>query len=303
MMAQFSVSDAAFTGFGVVRHKPRAVAVWVIVQIIISLATTTLMLTRFGPLMAKITSMSATQSQDPAQAVAMLRQMAPLYGVFLVFSLIFYPILFATMNRAVLRPGDDGFGYIRIGADEFRQLGLMLIFIGLGVVAEIVLVIVGIIVGAGIGAVLHQAAVAGLAVAVAVLCGFVYLGVRLSLASAQTFATRKISVFGSWALTKGRFWPIFGVYVLATALLLIVSLLGYVVIFAVVAAVGGGGDIMSAVMHPEAASAAGLFSPARIVQLVLTAALGAITWPIMTTPAPAIYRAIVGDGASPADVF
>jgi len=39
---------------------------------------------------------------------------------------------------------------------------------------------------------------------------------------------------------QGRFWPIFGAYLLAVTLAVVVYLLGYAVILGIVAAVGGG---------------------------------------------------------------
>jgi len=74
----------------------------------------------------------------------------------------------------------------------------------------------------------------------------------------------------------------------------VVSLLGYVVIVALMVAAGGG-DIFAQMFHPKMGSASDYFTPAKAVQIVLGSALGAITWPIMMTPAPAIYRAIMAD--------
>ena len=294
-MAQFSVSDTAFTGFGVVRHKPVAVLIWAGVQLVIAFGFAVLLVTRFGPLFDQLTAMTPAQQQDPAQAMVMLRQLAPLYGFVLLFALIFYPILLGTMNRAVLRPGDDAFGYIRVGADEFRQLGLILIYMVLGFLVEIAFIIVAAIVIGVFDVASHQTLLPSLVSLPIALCLIVFLMVKLSLASAQTFATGKLNLFGSWALTKGRFWSIFGTYALAFCLLIVVSLLGYVVIFAVMAAAGGGGDVFGRLMHPKFGSPAEYFTAPRLVQLILTAMLGAISWPIMMTPAPAIYRAIMAD--------
>jgi hypothetical protein len=237
-----------------------------------------------------------------------MRQLAPFYAYAAVFSLIFYPILFATMNRAVLRPKDDAFGYIRVGPDELRQLGLLLIFILLGIVAEIVLILVAAIVAGVVGAATHQVGLAPLILLPFIMWGMSFVMVRLSLASAQTFATKKINVFGSWSLTKGRFWPMFAAYLLALILFVIVSLLGYIIIFAVAGATGGGGNMVNLFSPDRAPAPASLtmgamFSAPQIIRLALSAVLSAITWPIMAMPAPAIYKAIMGDGASPADVF
>ena len=302
-MATFSISDTAFTGFGVVRHKPLAVLIWFVLQLVISIGFATLMITQFGPLMSQMQAYGAQAKPDPAQALAMMQQLAPFYGVMMLFSLIFYPILFATMNRAVLRPSEDAFAYIRLGADEFRQLGLVLIYFVMFMLAYMGLFIVGLIVGSIIGGLSHQLVLGPLIAIPIVLAGLIGLAVRFSLASAQTFATRKLDLFGTWSLTKGRFWPVFGTYAVATSLFLIVNLLGYVVIFAAAALAGGGHDLIGELMHPQTASASQYFTPARIVQLVLGAALGAITIPILMTPAPAIYRAIVSGASTPVDVF
>ena len=302
-MAAFSISDTAFTGFGIVRHKPVAVLIWFLVQLVVSVAFSVVMIARFGPLIQQMAAMNTTAASDPAQAMALLRQMAPFYGFLLLFALIFYPVLFATMNRAVLRPSEDAFGYIRLGPDELRQLALVLIYIVLAIVAELAVSIVVTIPGAVLGAVAHQPALAIVLVLVVVPLVLAALWVKLSLASAQTFATGKIDVFGSWALTKGQFWPMVGTYAIALSLFLIVTLLGYLIIFAGAAVAGGGSNVLGELMHPQAASAANYFAPARLVQAVLTAALSAITFPILMTPAPAIYRTLVGANTSPAEVF
>ena len=300
-MAQFSISNAAFTGFGVVRHRPAAVAIWTVVQLVVSGGVWVMLAMRFGPLLHQISALSAAQSQDPAQLVALSHELLPLDGYATLFSLIFYSMLFATMNRAVLHPEDDAFGYIRLGADEFRQLGLMVIFMLFGVVGAFVLVIVATIVAVALGGGSQATAEASIIVMPLFLSAVVFFTVRFSLASAQTFATKTINVFGSWALTKGRALPIFGAYLLAFCLLIVVTLLGAVVISAAREAAGGQ-DMWDIIVGPQPASLASFISPARIIQLVLSAALGAISWPIMTTPAPTLYKAIVGDGAASSDV-
>jgi hypothetical protein len=308
-MASFSASDAAFAGFAFVRRNPGAVIIWAIVLLVTTTGFTALVLDQFAPLLTQLATMPPQTGADPAKAMAMFRQILPFYGDALLFCLVFYPIVFAAMNRSVLRPKESAFGYFRLGGDELRQLGLMVSFIVLGIGAEIVVIILAAILAMILGLVMHAAShndgltlLSVVAVYIMVFAACIVGGVRLSLASAQTFATGRINIFGSWALTKGRFWPIFGAYVLATILAVIVTILGYIVIFALAAAVGGG-EIMNGFMSAQKPTSTpfamgSLLSAPRIIQLVLGAALSAITWPVVLLPAPTIYKAIVGDAPS-----
>ncbi|WP_218275859.1 hypothetical protein, partial [Pseudomonas sp. MPR-AND1A] len=71
----------------------------------------------------------------------------PMYGVIGIVSLIFYPVLYATMSRAILRPSENAMGYIRLGGDEVRQLLLILLWVVVGIAAEIATVILFVVLG------------------------------------------------------------------------------------------------------------------------------------------------------------
>jgi hypothetical protein len=313
-MANFSASDAAFAGFAFVRRRPQTVAIWAIALLVVSMGFSALILNQFGPLLDKLATVPPETLQDPTKAMAIYRQFLPLEGDAFLFSLVFYPIVFAAMNRAVLRPGESRFGYLRLGADELRQLGLMVSFIVLGIGAEIIVIIGVTILSVFVGVLTHVASqndgLTLLSVLVVYLIMFglcVFAGVRLSLASAQTFATRRINIFGSWTLTKGRFWPIFGAYVLATFLAIIVMLLGYVIVVAMMAMTGGANPFANVLAPGHAAPAepyslGAMLSLPHIIRSMLVAALSAITWPVVMLPAPTIYQAIVGDAGASADV-
>jgi hypothetical protein len=79
------------------------------------------------------------------------------------------------------------------------------------------------------------------------------LAVRLSLAPPLTFATGRIDLFGSWALTRGRAGRILGAYALTLALVALVYFLSALVV-AAVGAVLAGGDLQTVDKTPDATS-------------------------------------------------
>jgi hypothetical protein len=121
---------------------------------------------------------------------------------------------------------------------------------------------------------------------------WIFVGVRLSLASPLTFATRRINLFGSWRLTRGIFWPMLGAYLVAFILALVVWLLTLAISAAVGAAVGGGLGGLQSMMRPDMSSLSAYLTPSRIVVIVVGAVSTALVWPVLLTPAAAIYRSL-----------
>jgi hypothetical protein len=64
-----------------------------------------------------------------------------------------------------------------------------------------------------------------LIVGVAMACAMMWIAVRLSLAGVVSIAEGARPLKRSWALTKGRFWPLFGAYMLLGVMLIIFYLL------------------------------------------------------------------------------
>jgi hypothetical protein len=132
------------------------------------------------------------------------------------------------------------------------------------------------------------------------LCVFIYLGVRLSLASPITFASGRINVFGSWAMTRGRFWPLFGTYLIAFALGFVVTALTLGIAVLAVAILGGGVGALGPALQADLSTVAANLAPSRLLYLVISSIGAALSAPITICPPAAIYMALTG--GAPASV-
>lgn len=286
-MTSFSVTDAAFAGFRVVREHYRALIFWIPLAFVIALIISAIFIGAGG----RIIDTQALQA-DPSQALAVLNQMAPAFLATGAAAFIANAVIYAAMNRVILSPQDSAFGFLRLGGDELRQLGLILLltvlfaglYVGLVIVAAL-LAVVATLGGKTLGLI-----VAAMVVATAI-CLMVGLAVRLSLAAAVTFETKRIGLRGSWTLTAGKFWPILGAYLLAGALTCVVLILAWLVEVAIGAVVTGG-DMKAFISDtPETLSA--LFTAPSLLRLALGSVVSALIWPLVLTPPAAIYRRLM----------
>ncbi len=333
-MANISVTDAAFTGFRVIRRNPGLLIAWALFHLITMAAFAWLMFAKFGDLFAHMQAVSQTGGTlTPAQASELLRPILPLYAILLPFGLIVGSIMVTAANRSVLRPRESALGYLRLGMDEIRQLILVIAFFLLALIFEVALGAVAVGVMAGAKALLSKApsvphyipVVLGVAVFLIVL---ITVEVRLSLASAQTFATRKINLFGSWRLTAGHFWPMLATYILMVILLIVVGIIVSILVAALAMLAGGifsvaalqagvmhGGMMQGGMAHGGTMTSpavrtlaqmhtlnwkaiAAVLTPYLVVQLIGNAVLNALVLAVALTPAAAIYRALTADTAA-----
>jgi hypothetical protein len=148
------------------------------------------------------------------------------------------------------------------------------------------------------------AVLAAALVFLAFLALFCWLAVRLSLVLPATFDRRRLQIGSAWRLTKGRFWPLFGMYVLSFVLVIVISLLGTVILFPLAALLGGGLSGASEALRADYSSLGTWFGPVTLLSLVLSAILTAITNAVQVAPAAEAYRELGGvRGADAADVF
>lgn len=308
-MKGISVSDAALTGF---RVRPKVVAIWAALYIVVQLLVALCMVNMGGEALTEYMALSQSRRSDPATVVALYSRILPTYGVILLIMVPFYTVTMTAAYRVVLRPQEARFGYLRLGADEARQFVVTLVLGILLFVAYMLAATVTVVVTAGVGAGLAAAGIpAALATMISVLIAiplFLALwapfAVRLSLAGPQTLAEGRIRLFDSWRLTKGHFWNMLGVYVIATVLAMIITLLGFVIAFGAAAALGGGMQGLQSIIAPDMSSAGAYFSPLMIIYLIVMSVISAMSLAITLTPPAAIYRDIAGPSSSDlADTF
>lgn len=306
-MAQFSASDAAMEGFRIARRKPMAMLAWAGASLVISLVSAALMVTLFGESLNQMMQMDQASESSPDEAIALMGQMGLFYLVLFPIVILIFAIFTAAVYRAVLKPQDDKFAYLRLGADELRlavvQVVLFLLMIlatfALAMVIGLVAAAIGIAAGggdAGVGA----AVAIGFAVAVlyiGMLVAMLAIWTKFSFAGPMTFVDRKIRIFESWRATKGFFWPLLGSYLLAVVLGIVVSMLGGVIGLAFVAALGGldanaGWMAMIEGGQMDFTSLGAFFTPANIANMVVSSLFSALTYAIFLAPPAVAYRDI-----------
>jgi hypothetical protein len=304
-LATISSTDIAFEGFKLAREQPRAILAWALLNLVFGAVGAIILVSMAGTAIGDVTALSADPEADPAEVLAAFSQLAGVYVVLLPLMLLFYGVLYSAVNRAVLRPQEGGFGFLRVGAAELRMAVVLLLYaLIIAAIGFAGALVIGLITGFAAAANPALGGLLGFLGFVALLGACAWVGVRLSLCTPMTFFEDRIRLTQSWALTRGRFWPLFGGYVLAVIVAVVVMLLGLIIYAALAALLGGGLAAAGQAFSPDYTSVAAYFSAPMLVYLVVNALLTALTFAI-TAGAPAeAYRQISGGapGAS-AEVF
>ncbi len=305
--------DFAFEGFRIIRQRPMVILYWGILALIGNSITMYTFEALAGPALRQMQTMSATSPSTPAEVMAMLSvlgQTLPGYGVMIPIALVMNAVQSCAVFRYVLNDKPWSFGALHFGKDEFRQIGVSVLFFLIVIGMYIATIIAGTVVAgivAGVLGLVSQAlsAVALVISIVAVIAAFFWFVARLSLAPAQSFDQRRINMFGSWALTKNSSIALVVGYVIALVMALLVYMLCLLIYGAVFAVINGGSmDALKQLMQMVQGGTQYLGQPPMIVYMIVVNLLVSPLLMAITLGAPAsAYRLLSRNRGGPAGVF
>lgn len=298
----FSATDAAFEGFRLVRRNPVALVGWTLLYLVYTLATLFAaggMMRSMAVWMDQVEALEAGPPPSSPEALVPIMEsyMAAMSHMVwaIPLSLVIGAVLMAAIARAVLTPATGGFGYMRLGMDEVRVFVVTLVIAILYACATAIAFAAAFIIGGiAIGAMEGWGALVMVLAVLAAIAFMIWLGVRWSLAVPITVDQKKFAFFDSFAVTKGRFWPLFGMAVIAFIMVIIVSLLAGIVTMPISMM---GGMSMFGNMGEDPTEMFRNFNPTNpwiIASSVVNAFVYALTVAVLYAPFSAAYRDIVG---------
>lgn len=298
----FSATDAALEGFRLARRNPMAILLWIVVCAVSSIGQ----MFAAGGMMQSMVSMTEMMEGMQASPPTTLEGWTPFLNAYgemmsgaawmLPVSLVITSVLTAAVARAVLRPQEKAFGYLRLGMDEVRVFIVTLVISILAAVFCSV-VFVGALV-AGVIAIRAMGGWGGLVLAATTLGAIafiVWLLVRWSLAVPITVAEKRFAIFDSFAVTKGRFWPLLGMGLIALVMAILVMILCSFVSMPLGMMLGM--DMWGSMDGPSAEHLMKMFdvtNPLVIASAVVDAVATVLMLGVIHAPFSAAYKGIKG---------
>lgn len=305
----FSATDAAFEGFRLVRRNPMALVAWTFVYLLFTLANVAAM-SQMGPALADLTALMEGMEGTSPTSMADLAPVMEAYGQLLSsmswlfpLSMIVTAVLTAAVARGVLEPKARAtFGYLKLGMDELRVLIVTLVLtILLGLIAFFAFFVAVFIGVAATTLIEDWGWLVGFASTFAAIVLIVWLAVRWSLAVPITLAEKKFAVFDSFRVTRGKFWPLLGMAIIAGVMTLLVMLLSMIV--SAPLGIMSGMSMAGAMSGGDSAAmfeAYTLTNPWVIASSVVNAFIYALVLAVIYAPFSRAYVALSGKGGEAA---
>jgi hypothetical protein len=260
------------------------------------------------PLFAKLASFGSAPP-DPTQSAQLVVQVLislwPALTLVVIGSFVVGAMVQAAVMRSMLETGHTSFASLRLGGAEGALMLLGLLYIPiLMIVALVSFAVLGGVIAAG-------RAIGGIGGNLLIFFGFVAYGLafmwvalRFSLAAPMTFAQRRVRFLGSWALTRGEGWRLFGLAWLMVLVWMGVSM-AYGIVSGIVNALFTGGAMASVLASSGGAPDANaliahwpVLLVAYIPAFLMGAAFNGVMQAISMGPWVDVYSQLAG----PADV-
>jgi len=290
-MDGFSVTKAAFAGFGLARRRPAAFLFWFAYLLVMSIFSWGISTLVFFPPDAAAMFQGAAGGASRT-AMDLIQRYATGLLFLLGFGVLTYAILGSAVLRAMLKPDDDRFGYLRLGKDEALQIGLGFLTL---IVFICVYFIFAVISGIGLQVLSALAPGPQLTVVVVPPLAFLVLAVfsiRFSLAPVHTFDSGSINLLTSWALTGRRLGQVVCTYLLIGSVVALMAAVAMPIIISIDGVLSGR-DISHTILASNLAPAFDYYTSFRFLPTVLSAALFTIALPFLLAPAVEIYRYVI----------
>lgn len=288
----FSATDAAFEGFRVVRRHPVVALAWGLTYLLLYVVMFGFGADKWAALMAAGEALE--QSANPSMAD--IQALGPIYAsAFLMavpLGLVIGAVLSAAVARSVLRPNESRWGYLRLGMDELRVLLVSLaVSVIVGLTSGVAMMAVGAAMGVGAASGQPLLILLGVLLLFAVFALIVWLAIKFSLAVPMTVDRRKIVILESFSATKGHFWSLLGMAVIAVIMSLIVSILGMIISAAADLATGG---VQSLSRYADMGLVQVLANawPALLLSSIVNAFLSALQLAVLYAPFAAAWQDI-----------
>jgi hypothetical protein len=274
-------------GFRLSRNHPGVLLAWAAVYFGGLMLIFLVMTATLGPEFIAAARKGGFFTGDLDNASELLAHSTPAFLLVLALSALLWSIMTAGVLRLTLRPGEHGFAHLKLSRDELRLTLANLLCVAIYVATAIV------------GLVLYRAAqqagpIATLVVVLGAFAFIFWVGVRLSLLLPTVFETGRISLADAWARTRGHYWSLLGMMVLA-AIFYVIVWIGFAMVSVVLVAMSGGGDALQDLTHLNVITAL-----SAVITLIMQFLLQVLQIVMIYAPTAVAYREIAGEaGAGP----
>lgn len=292
-MATISVGGAAGEGFSVIRRHPGAVAIWALLVVGLLAFRIAVSVPIYVTLFARMAhgAVGGGASPDITALLPQLQQAQALGFLLSLASLFVNTVVICAVYRAVLRPEQNQFGYLRVGSAELFlcvfTIGAIIAFVIAAIVVAIPLALIGAIVAHGSPG---GGAVFGAMAAIAVLVGATYLILRISLIGPMMVDDGQFHLGEAWALTRGKVGSLFLIALLLVIMILTAEIVLVGIGAGLVGAMALGIGQVQTLAQQSPAALLSRFAPVLLVEGVGWIVLIAVVMPVFAAPWARAYR-------------